>query len=182
MKLLKSISKFTSITSQIRSTHSKCIKCGFYSKDVEQKINEQIALELRGAYTYMSMFCHFARSDVALIGCEKFFRQCADEERQHAMKLCDYQTHRGGSIELMSIEQPEKRWYTVSDAFVGAACLEHSMTKKLIEVKETAERCDDDVSVDFIVNEFIRDQVRNSIGTILDSIISSFTSSRIYKS
>lgn len=61
----------------------------------------------------------------------------------------------------MNIEKPPKVCYSISDAFVSAAQLEKMLTEKLIEVKETAQRCDDDVTVDFIVTEFIRKQVRN---------------------
>lgn len=164
LKTFSSLNSFQALVSgQIRnvnSKHTKCNKCGFYSKNVEDEINKQIAIELSASYAYMSMFCHFARADVALVGCEKFFRKCAKEERMHAMKLCNYQTYRGGTIQLMNIEKPPKVCYSISDAFVSAAQLEKMLTEKLIEVKETAQRCDDDVTVDFIVTEFIREQVR----------------------
>lgn len=101
----------TLISYQVRNVNyknSNCNKCGFYSKNVEDEINKQIAIELSASYAYMSMFCHFARADVALAGCENFFRKCANEERKHAMKLCNYQTYRGGTIQLMNIEKPPK--------------------------------------------------------------------------
>lgn len=138
-----------------------CRKCGFYSTEVEDKINERIAMEFCASYTYLSMFCHFARSDVALSGCEKFFKRCASQEKQHAMRLCNYQTLRGGEIKLMTLEQPPKLCYTIADAFVTAVCIEKSLTEKLIEVKETAMRCDDDVTVDFIVTKFLKHQIKS---------------------
>lgn len=138
------------------------VKCGFYSKNVEDKINEQIAVELRTAYTYLSMECHFARSDVALAGCEKFFKMAAEEEKHHAMKLCDYQAYRGGTVHLMTIEKPAKLCYSVPDAFALSLQLEKEMTGNLIDLKDTAMESDDDVTVDFIVSRFLTEQVKIS--------------------
>lgn len=162
LKLLRNFSAIKSSKTSRCFSDSKCTKCGFYSRNVEEKINEQIAMEFRAAYAYLSMQCHFARADVALGGCEKFFKLCAGEEKDHAMKLCKFQNYRGGTINLMTIENPPKICYTISDAFVAAVQMEKKLTEKLIEVKNTAQKCDDDVTVDFIVTEFLRDQVRQT--------------------
>jgi len=138
----------------------KCVKCGFYSKVVENKINEQILSEFRAAYIYFSMCCHFSRTDVALPGCEKFFKIAANEEIDHAKKLCNFQTLRGGTIQLMNIDIPDKISYNISDVFIYSVHLETNLTEKLLELKETAQKCDDDVTVDFIVTEFIHDQYK----------------------
>lgn len=163
LKLFRNLIAIKSIKSRRFSDktfdNSKCIKCGFYSKNVEEKINEQIALELSAAYAYLSMQCHFARADVALVGCEQFFKINAKEESSHAMKLCNYQNYRGGTINLMTIEKPTKICYTICDALVVSVQLEKKLTEKLINLKNTAQKCDDDVTVDFIVTEFIRNQV-----------------------
>ena len=40
----------------------------------------------------------FNREDQALPGFSKFFRKASDEERDHAMKLIEYQNMRGGKV------------------------------------------------------------------------------------
>lgn len=176
LKLIKNIVLLSPLRVRRICDDSKIIKCGFYSKNVEEKINEQIAFELNAAYTYLSIQFHFARSDVALKGCEEFFKRSAIEEQQHAIKLCKYQNFRGGTIRLLTIENPMKCCYSVSDAFVWTLHLEKDLTQKLIELKKTARNCktllnflsisskvpflgDDDVTEDFIVTEFLKSQV-----------------------
>ena len=40
----------------------------------------------------------FNREDQALPGFSKFFRKASDEERDHSMKLIEYQNMRGGKV------------------------------------------------------------------------------------
>lgn len=133
--------------------------CSMYFKEVECKVNEQIALEFVAFYNYLGMFNHFARSDVALSGCKQFFLKCAEEEKKHALKLCNYQNMRGGSVNLLDIEKPIKSFCTVKDAFSYSLQIEKKITEKLIELKNVAKKCDDCVTHDMIVNDFIKHQV-----------------------
>jgi len=123
-----------------------CTKCGFYSKEVEAKIS------------YFSMFLHFGRADVALSGCKSFFGSCAKEEQEHALKLCNYQAVRGGTIELMDILKPDKFSFSVPDAFCYSLQMEKHLTERLMELKATAAVCGDDVTLD-VVNELVKHQV-----------------------
>ena len=47
---------------------------------------------------------YFDRDDVALKGFSKFFKDSADEEREHAEKFMKYQNMRGGRVVLQSIQ------------------------------------------------------------------------------
>lgn len=105
------------------------------------------------------MQCHFAQADVAglfPLGFEKFFKYCASEKRDHAIKLCNYHSNRDRTIEKLP-----KICYMISDAFVSAMQTEKKLTEKLIKVKKkTALNCVYDVTVYFVVSEFFRNLVR----------------------
>ena len=63
-------------------------------------MNEQIGEEMKAFYMYRDMAYYFDRSDVALPGFYKFFKEASDEELEHADKLRVYQNKRGGTIRL----------------------------------------------------------------------------------
>merc|ERR1711915_343294 len=50
------------------------------------------------SYVYLSMASYFNRDDQALHGFAKFFQKSSDEERDHGMKLMEYQAKRGGRV------------------------------------------------------------------------------------
>ncbi|XP_070492223.1 soma ferritin-like [Chironomus tepperi] len=138
-----------------------CPPCSMYFKEVECKVNEQIALEFVAFYNYLGIFNHFGRSDIALNGCKHFFLKCAEEEKKHALKLCNYQNMRGGTVNLMDVEKPIKSFCTVKDAFIYSLQMEKKITEKLIDLKNVAKKCDDCVTHDLIVNEFIKHQYKS---------------------
>lgn len=155
-----STSNFLKNVQENNQTSNCCPPCSMYFKDVECKVNEQISLEFLAFYNYLGMFNHFSRSDVALNGCKNFFLKCAEEEKKHALQLCNYQNMRGGTVNLMDIEKPIKSICTVKDAFTYSLQMEKKITEKLIDLKNVAAKCDDSVTHDFIVNKFIMPQVR----------------------
>ena len=66
---------------------------------------------------------------------------------------------RGGTVNLMDIEKPIKSFCTVKDAFSYSLQMEKKITEKLLELKNVAKKCDDCVTHDMIVNDFIKHQV-----------------------
>merc|ERR1712098_728878 len=92
------------------------VKQNFHS-DNEALINKQINMELYASYVYLSMSAYFARDDIALMGFSKRFREASTEERDHAMKLIDYQTMRGGRVVFGEIAKPSMdEWGTALEA------------------------------------------------------------------
>lgn len=130
-----------------------------YHKDVEAQINNQISMELSASYSYFAMFCNFSRSDVSLKGCHLLFKQFAMEEQEHALKLCDYQTMRGGTIELFEIPKPYQTNFTIMQALTNSMELEHKIAENLTAVHATAMMHNDVVTADYISDEFIKEQV-----------------------
>merc|ERR1712198_672700 len=62
-----------------------------YHEECEALINKQINMEFYASYVYLSMAAYFNRDDQALHGFAKFFQKSSDEEREHGMKLMEYQ-------------------------------------------------------------------------------------------
>merc|ERR1711872_359798 len=69
-----------------------------YHEECEALINKQINMEFYASYVYLSMSSFFNRDDQALHGFASFFKKSSDEEREHGMKLMEYQTKRGGRL------------------------------------------------------------------------------------
>merc|ERR1712117_463372 len=69
-----------------------------FHEESEALINKQINTEMHASYVYLAMSSFFNREDQALPGFSKFFRKASDEERDHAMKLIEYQNMRGGKV------------------------------------------------------------------------------------
>merc|ERR1712107_804844 len=81
------------------------VKQNFHS-DTESLINKQINMELYASYVYLSMAAYFARDDIALHGFAKRFKEASHEEREHAEKLIEYQTTRGGKVDSGRLPNP----------------------------------------------------------------------------
>merc|ERR1711874_881812 len=92
------------------------IRINFHS-DSGAMINKQINMELYASYVYMAMACYFDRDDVALHGFAKRFRENSEEEREHAMKLINYQNMRGGRVVFQDIAKAKTDdWYSALSA------------------------------------------------------------------
>eukprot|EP00091_Calanus_sinicus_P000250 TRINITY_DN1018_c0_g1_i1.p1 TRINITY_DN1018_c0_g1~~TRINITY_DN1018_c0_g1_i1.p1 ORF type:complete len:106 (-),score=44.73 TRINITY_DN1018_c0_g1_i1:41-358(-) len=77
-----------------------------YHEDCEAFINKQINMEFYASYVYLSMSSFFNRDDQALHGFAAFFQKSSNEEREHGMKLMEYQTKRGGKVVFQDIAKP----------------------------------------------------------------------------
>lgn len=91
------------------------------SKTIEKALNEQIHEEFYSFYLYLSVSGYFKTQH--LDGFAHWMHVQAQEEFAHAMKLFDYVNERGGSVELLAIDAPQKEWASASDAV--EAVLEH---------------------------------------------------------
>nr|6LPD_A Chain A, Ferritin [Phascolosoma esculenta]6LPD_B Chain B, Ferritin [Phascolosoma esculenta]6LPD_C Chain C, Ferritin [Phascolosoma esculenta]6LPD_D Chain D, Ferritin [Phascolosoma esculenta]6LPD_E Chain E, Ferritin [Phascolosoma esculenta]6LPD_F Chain F, Ferritin [Phascolosoma esculenta] len=141
-----------------------------YHTESESAVNKQINLELYASYVYQSMSRYFNRDDVALKGFHKYFKKASEEERQHAEKLMEYQSTRGGRIMLSDIKRPENdEWGTGLEAMETALNLEKNVNQSLLDLHKTAEKHVDAQMQDFIEENFLREQVE-SIKEISDHI------------
>lgn len=131
-----------------------------YHEECEAAINKQVNWELYASYVYMSMSSYYDRDDVALPGFAKFFKECSDEEREHAIKLTKYQNKRGGRVVLNPIDKPSKdEWGTGLDGLVAALDLEKTVNQSLLDLHKIASKNNDAQLADFLEGEFLEEQV-----------------------
>lgn len=99
------------------------------SKDLNQRLNQQIILEFFSAnlYLQMSSWC----LTHALDGCALFLRQHAAEERLHMEKIYDYVNDAGGYAVVGAIEQPPFEFNSISDVFEQVFAHECKITQEI---------------------------------------------------
>ncbi|KAG0032423.1 hypothetical protein BGZ82_006554 [Podila clonocystis] len=130
-----------------------------FSNVVEDAINQQITMELAAAHTYLSISAYMGSDLVALPGLEKFFREQAEEEREHAENLKNYQNTRGGQVVLQTIPAPEFEWRSAKNAVESALQLEKDVNKSLLRIESLAEEQNDAEFVMHLRTKFLKEQV-----------------------
>jgi ferritin heavy chain len=133
-----------------------------YHEDNEGLINRQINLELYASYVYTAMAHHFDRWDVALKGHHKYFKEMAEEEREHANKFMEYQNKRGGTIVLLDIKKPQQQsWKSPLEAHETALQLEKDVYQALLELHVFASKHSDPHLTNYLEDEFLDEQVKS---------------------
>merc|ERR1719375_1270725 len=133
----------------------------------EDVLNTQANIEMTVSMVYLALHHHFAADAVSLPGLAAHFLKESEEERAHSMKFMEYQTLRGGSVQLQSIMMPKIEF---PDSPHGDAlyAMELSLAlEKLNEVHAAGEVAGDSQLMDFVESEFLEDQL-NSIKEISD--------------
>ncbi|XP_043289563.1 soma ferritin-like [Venturia canescens] len=133
-----------------------------FHPETEASFNQQINLEFKAFYYYLSMASYFGRVDVALPGCESFFTQMHEEEHEHALQCLNYIKMRGGKVDLCSIESPnDQDWKCPINAFKTALQLEIDITEQLVNLNTVATNHGDLNANDFIVTNFMESQMKS---------------------
>jgi len=134
-----------------------------FHQDTEALINKQINMELYASYVYKSMATYFARDDVALHGFAKRFQEASKEETEHADKLIDYQTMRGGRVVFRDIAKPNRdEWGTALEAMEASLELEKTVNQSLLDMHKVASEHGDNHFTSFLEGEFLKEQVEAS--------------------
>merc|ERR1712014_181043 len=117
-------------------------------------------MELYASYVYLSMATYFSREDIALHGFAKRFADSSKEEREHADKLIEYQTKRGGRVVLKDVPKPNSdEWGTALEAVEASLELEKTVNQSLLNMHKTADTHHDAQLTDFIEGTFLKEQV-----------------------
>merc|ERR1712200_386495 len=131
-----------------------------FHEDSEALINKQINMEFYASYVYLSMSSWFNRDDQALHGFASFFRKASDEERDHGMKLMEYQTSRGGRCKFQDIAKPTTmEWGTPLQAMEAALELEKTVNQSLLDLYSKAGDEGDAHLCDFLEGNYLNEQV-----------------------
>jgi len=133
-----------------------------YHEDNEGLVNRQINLELYASYVYTAMSHHFDRSDVALKGHRKYFKEMAEEENEHANKFMEYQNKRGGTIVLLDVKKPtQQSWSSPLEAHETALQLEKDVYQALLELHAFGSKHNDPHLTNYLEEEFLEEQVKS---------------------
>merc|ERR1711990_396445 len=145
------------------------IKQNFH-EDCEAFINKQINMEFYASFVYLSMASYFSRDDQALLGFSKYFRKASEEEREHGMKLMDYQVKRGGKVVFQDICKPTTmEWGSALEAMQAALDLEKTVNQSLLDLHKVGQDANDAHFCDFLESEYLIEQV-DAIKEISDLI------------
>merc|ERR1711970_1501470 len=131
-----------------------------YHEECEALINKQINMEFYASYVYLSMASYFNRDDQALPRFSSFFQKSSNEERDHGMKLMEYQAKRGGRVVFQDIAKPSSmEWGTPLEAMEAALQLEKTVNQSLLDLHKCADSKGDAHLCDFIEAEYLGEQV-----------------------
>jgi len=127
-------------------------------------------MEFYASYVYLSMSSWFNRDEQALHGFAAYFKKQSNEERDHGMKLMEYQAKRGGKVVFLDIAKPEKmEWGTPLEAMTAALELEKTVNQSLLNLHSTAGNHNDAHLCDFLEANYLDEQVEG-IKEIADKI------------
>ena len=97
---------------------------------------------------------------MALHGFAKKYRADSEEEREHAMKLIEYQNKRGGRVVFQDVAKPERQeWDSALQAVEQTLEMERTVHRHLLDMHKTADRHGDAQMTDFIEGEYLKEQV-----------------------
>ena len=131
-----------------------------FHEEVEAGINAQINKEFSAMHAYLAMAAYFDRDDVALTNISEFFKKSAQEEKEHAEKLIEYQNKRGGRVVLSDIKAPaEHEFATALKAFESALALEKSVNQSLLDLHALSDSHNDYQFSDFLEGQYLAEQV-----------------------
>jgi len=131
-----------------------------FRDECEAEINRQINMEFYASFVYLSMASYFSRDDQALHGFSKYFEKASGEEREHGMKLMEYQVKRGGKVVFQDIAKPTTmEWGTAHEAMEAALELEKTVNQSLLDIHKVSSDHGDAHLCDFLESEYLTEQV-----------------------
>jgi len=117
-------------------------------------------MELTASYVYLAMSNYYARDDVALTGMAKFFKECSDEEKDHADTLIEFLIQRGGVVALESIPTPnQSTWAGALEGLQAALELEKKVNQSLLDLHKMADERNDPHMTNFLEDKYLGEQV-----------------------
>jgi ferritin len=123
---------------------------------VEKALNEQMHAEFFSFYLYLSVAAYFAANHFD--GFAHWMRVQSQEEFAHAMKLFDHLDERGGTIELMALDAPQKEWPSPSAAVEAVLNHERHITERINQIADLA-AAENDHATTVMMHWYVNEQV-----------------------
>lgn len=123
---------------------------------VERAINEQIHAEFFSFYLYLAVSAYFTSNH--LDGFAHWMRVQAQEEFNHAMKLFDYLNERGGTVELLPLDQPTREWPSPAAAVEAVLNHERAISSRINALVDLA-TAENDHATTVVLHWYVNEQV-----------------------
>lgn len=123
---------------------------------VEKAVNEQIHAEFFSYYLYLSVSAYFTANH--LDGFAHWMRVQAQEEAGHAMKLFDYLNERGGSVELLALDAPQREWESPAAAVEAVLKHEQFISGRINQLLDLA-NAEGDHPTSVLMHWYVNEQV-----------------------
>jgi len=126
------------------------------SNKVMDSFNNHLQKEIHSAYLYLSMSAH--SSSIGLKGFANWFMAQYHEEMVHAMRFYEYIGRQGGSVRLLTIDEPPHEYESPIDMFEKTLEHEKFMTRNIYDLVELAIE-DKDHATQIFLQWFVSEQV-----------------------
>ncbi len=139
------------------------------SEAMQTALNDQIQKELHSAYIYLSMSAYFEAQNLA--GAAHWMRHQSEEEQEHAMKIFEFVTDRGGRVVLQAIGAPPSDFASPLAVFEAAYAHEQKVTKSIHDLYALAVK-ESDYPTQVMLQWFIGEQVEEekNASTIVEQL------------
>ena len=137
--------------------------------NLRDALNQQITNELSAAYFYLSMAGYF--ESLSLPGFASWMRLQHQEETDHAMKIFNFVTDKGGRVTLGPIDAPTSEFDSVEAAIGQALEHERRVTADIYSLHEVAQQ-ERDYAAHVLLEWFSEEQVEEekTIEELLDHV------------
>ncbi len=126
------------------------------TKKLSDAFNEQIKAEMWSSNLYLSMAIYFM--DAGLEGCANWMKKQAAEELEHAHKLIDYSSQRGGKAVVSQIDAVPGEWEGPQAVFEQVYKHECHVSELIDKLMDIAISENDKATQDFLW-WFVKEQV-----------------------
>lgn len=126
------------------------------NEKIYKALNEQIKHEFYSSFLYLSIASYF--ENVPLDGFMQWFRQQAQEEHEHAMKIYQYINDRNMQVEIPAIDKAPAKFNSIEEIFELALAHEKKVTHWIYEIYDLAIK-EKDPATHVFLQWFITEQV-----------------------
>ncbi len=123
---------------------------------LQQAVNDQITAELWSSNLYLQM-SYFLKHQ-GWEGFAHWMKVHSDEEREHATRMADYLTDRGGQVKLQMVNLVPEGWGSVLEIFEHSLSQE-KMVSKMIDKIVTLSIEEKDYATENFFRTFVDEQV-----------------------
>lgn len=133
---------------------------------LQQAVNDQIVAELWSSNLYLQM-SYFLKHK-GWEGFAHWLKVHSEEEREHAIRMADYITDRGGQVKLQMVNLVPEGWGSVKEIFEHSLSQEKMVSKMIDKIVEHAIE-EKDFATENFFRRFVDEQVEEE--ALFESIV-----------